>query len=946
MTVIGTNKRPRGYRCARHPGTRSSDNQVVNVPMAATPPLFGRAAELRAVEALIDGVPERGGALVVSGDPGIGKSALIATAARRAAERGMRVLKTTGLETESRLAFAGLHQLLHPALDGIGVLPGPQRDALGAAFGMTDASAPDLFLPALAALNLLADAAEPSGLLVIAEDAQWLDRSTADVLAFVARRLDCEPLVLVAAIRDGFESPLGTAGLQALHLEPLDPSASAALLDATAPDLSATARLQVLNEATGNPLALLELPLAITQHGARAPTPAWLPITTRLERAFAARVRDLPAATRSALLVAALNDEGSLSEVLTASAQLAQEEPTPDTLGPAISARIVDVDDASLAFRHPLMRAAIVQQASNSQRQQAHAALADVLLREPERRVWHRAASLIGPDDAVAFELEATAAQAQRRGASAVAVAGFERAAQLSADPVARGQRLLRAAELGFELGRADLVSRLLAEAEPLDLSPAQRSLALWLRGVFDGQQGGGADRLDKMIETAVILTEQGEDDLALKILWSASIQCWWSDPDRSIGERIVDAAESAQADELDPRPIAIAAFAAPVEQGAIVMDRLSRLGTAVAGNPDAARVFGTAANAIGAFDASAGVLAAATAGLRAQGRLGLLARALTQQAWSAAQRVDLSVGIPVGDEAERLTRDSTQPTIHYTARAIQAMLAALRGDRSQADAHAGDAEAFGLARGARALLAMARHASGLAALADGQYAEAYEHLARIHDPSDPAYHSFMRVLTVADLVDAAARSDQTDAVRPIVAELEIVAGQTPAPVLHAGLRYARPLLAGHGETEALFRIAMDSNAGWPFLRARAQLAHGEWLRRHRRAADARQHLRAARDTFDALGTIPWGDRARQELRASGETSRRRVPEARDELTAQELQIAQLAAKGMTNREIGQMLYVSHRTISSHLYRIFPKLDVTSRAELRDVLEHGVADSE
>ena len=917
----------------------------MNNPIAVTPPLFGRAAELRSVEALTAGAPERGGALVVSGEPGIGKSALLATAALHATERGMRVLKATGLETEARLAFAGLHQLLLPVLDGLAELPGPQRDALGAAFGITDASAPDLFLTALAALNLLSDAAEPTGLLVIAEDAHWLDRSTAEVLAFVARRLEDEPLVLMAAIRDGFESPLGSAGLQELHLEPLDPGASAALLDGAAPDLSATARLQVLAEATGNPLALLELPLTLTKHGARAAAPAWLPLTTRLERAFAARVRDLPATTRSTLLVAALNDGGSLSEVLAASAQLAEEELTTDALDPAVSARIVDVDEARIAFRHPLMRAAIAQQASISQRQRAHAALADVLVGEPERRVWHRAASLIGPDDAVAVDLDATAARAQRRGASAVAVAGFERAAQLSADPVARGQRLLRAAELGFELGHKDLVSRLLREAEPLDLSAAQRSRAMWLRGVFDGQRAGGADRLEKMIETAFVLTDQGEDDLALKILWSASMQCWWSDPDRPIGARIIATAEHARTRELDPRPVAIAAFVAPVERGATVIDRLSRLGTAVTDDPDAARILGTAANAIGAFDASAGLLAAATAGLRSQGRLGLLARALTQQAWSAAQRVDLGVAIPVGEEAERLTRETAQPTMHHIGRAIQAMLAALRGDRSQADAHAAEAEAFGLARGARALLAMARHASGLAALADGQYAEAYEHLARIHDPSDPAHHSFIRAFTVADLVDAAARNDQTDAVRPIVAELETIARQTPAPVLHAGLRYARAVLAGDEETEALFGIAIDANAGWPFLRARGQLAYGEWLRRRRRAADARPHVRAARDTFDALGTIPWSERARLELRASGESSRRRVPEARDQLTPQELQIAQLAAKGMTNREIGQMLYVSRRTVSSHLYRIFPKLGVTSRAELRDVLEHGIADS-
>ncbi|HEV3055683.1 MAG TPA: LuxR C-terminal-related transcriptional regulator [Solirubrobacteraceae bacterium] len=312
------------------------------------------------------------------------------------------------------------------------------------------------------------------------------------------------------------------------------------------------------------------------------------------------------------------------------------------------------------------------------------------------------------------------------------------------------------------------------------------------------------------------------------------------------------------------------------------------------------------------------------------------------QQAWSAAERADLSVAIPVAEEAARLTRETKQPTIHYTVRAIQATLAALRGDRSQAEAHAADAEAFALARGARALLMLARHASGLAALADGQYTEAYAHLQRIHDPTDLSHHSFMRAFTVADVVEAAVRSDQTDAVRSIIVELEDLARQAAAPILHAGLRHARPLLAPDGEAEALFQLAIDSNADWPFLRARGQLAFGEWLRRRRRPADARGHLRAARDTFDALGTIPWSERARQELRASGEASRQRIPEARDRLTPQELQIAQLAAKGLTNREIGQMLYLSHRTISSHLYRTFPKLGISSRAELRGVLERGL----
>jgi RNA polymerase sigma factor (sigma-70 family) len=266
-------------------------------------------------------------------------------------------------------------------------------------------------------------------------------------------------------------------------------------------------------------------------------------------------------------------------------------------------------------------------------------------------------------------------------------------------------------------------------------------------------------------------------------------------------------------------------------------------------------------------------------------------------------------------------------------------MLSALRGEARTADAQAADAEQFATPIGARALLTMAQHARGLAGLAEGHYAQAYEQLRRIHDRTDPAYHSFMRCFSVADLVDAAVHSAQTDAARPIVAELEALAGRTPAPLLHAGLAYVRPLLANGDDAEALFDTAQRSLDAWPFLRARAQLARGAWLRRHRRAAESRAPLRAARDAFDALGTIPWSERARRELRASGEASRRRVPEARDQLTPQELQIAQMAAEGLTNPEIAQRLYISRRTVSSHLYRIFPKLGITSRSELGDAIK-------
>jgi hypothetical protein len=683
--------------------------------------LVGRDSDGGVIAGMIERARERGGALVIRGGPGIGKTALLATAVEEAARRGMRILKTTGVQSEAQLAFAGLHQLLQPLLRHVEQLPEPQRVALQTAFGILEAPAPDFFRTALAALELLADAAANSPLLVVAEDAQWLDPSTADVLAFVARRLEFEPIVLLAAIRDGYDSPLDESGLPALNLEPLEPAAASELLDRSAPGISPGLRELVLEQAAGNPLALEELPDAFGPLEAQPRLPGWLPLTTRLERAFAARVSDLPAATRTILLVAALNDSPSLSDVLAAGGSVLGQPATVDQLTPAAAARLVAIGDSEIEFRHPLMRSAIRQQATISQRHMAHAALADQPRLEPERRAWHRAAS-------------------------AVAMTALERAAHLSEDPAAQGRRLLRAAELGFELGHPDTVNRMITEAERLELGSLEQAQLGWLRGVFDGQQAGGAHRFGWMVDTATALIESGEDNLALKILWSTAMQSWWSDPGPDVKARIVQAAEYARAEEQDPRLLVIRAYAAPVERGPTVATQLSSVAEGIVDDPDLGRVVGTAANAFGAFNAAAAPLAASVARLRHQGRLGLLARTLNQQAWSAAQRVDLGLAIPVADEAARLTRETQQPTMHFIAVAIHAMVAALQGDRDAAEARASSAARFGAPKNARALLAMAQHARGVAALADGAGGQAYEHLRRVHSPGDPAYHSFLRI--------------------------------------------------------------------------------------------------------------------------------------------------------------------------------------------------------
>src|SRR3954462_7590866 len=441
-------------------------------------PLFGRREELDLLASLLDDVGTRGHALVVRGEPGIGKSRLLSATERTARERGMAVLTTAGVHSEAHLPFAGLHQLLRPVRGRAWELSDAQRAALDAAFGVTDDPAPEHFRIAMAALDLLSDVATDAPLLLVAEDAHWLDRATSDVLAFVARRIDSDPIVLFAAIRDGYPSVLGEAGLAERTVAGLDDAAAAALLDASAPELPVGTRSRVLREAAGNPLAVLELPTALEQHEDGAG--GGVPLTDRLERAFADRVADLPALTRLLLLVASLSDADTLDEVLEAAAAVVGTALDLDAAAPAAEAGIVDVDLRTIRFRHPLIRSAVAQSASLQERRRVHETLASVLADQPDRRAWHRAALLAGEHEDVALELEEAGARARRRGAIAVAVTSMRRAAELGA-PSSRGRRLLTAAGLAVELGRSDLVVAVLRAVRGLDLGELDRARATWV---------------------------------------------------------------------------------------------------------------------------------------------------------------------------------------------------------------------------------------------------------------------------------------------------------------------------------------------------------------------------------------------------------------------------------------------------------------------------------
>lgn len=900
--------------------------------------LYGRDQELALVHDLVERAGERGGALVVRGEPGIGKSALLEAATGRAARRAMAVSGAAGVQAETHLPFAGLHQLLMPLLGSADALPARQREALLGAFGMGAAESPQFFLIALAALNLLGEAAARGPLLVTIDDVQWLDRSTVDVLGFVARRLASEPIALVMALRDGYPTGLDECGLPELRLRGLPPEAAGALLDARSPRLAAGMRRRVLAEAAGNPLALVELPLALESAPAKA---EFLPLTARLERAFAARTADLPAATRSLLLAAAADDGDGLADVLAAAEAITGAPVPPAALAPAVEAGLVRADERTIRFRHPLVRSAIYQRAEPAERLAAHAALAEVHAGDPDRRAWHRAAATGRRDEGVARELQSVALRARARGAITVAVAALQRSAELSERPAERGRRLLHAAELAFELGRADLVAALLGQVEPPHLGAAERAGLTWLREMLEEEPAAGAPRVVELLETAERGEAAGDRALALNIVRAAAVRCWWADPGWEVRARVVAAAERLAEGPGDPRLLAVLGLAAPAERGADVIERLAEVGAAEAPGADAAisRLRGQAATAAGAFDLSVRFFAASIAELRAQGRLGLLAQTLVSQAYATVHGAEWTVATLAAEEAERLARETGQPRWVAAAQTALALLAGLRGEQRRALALAAEAERTVLSLGNRFGLALLQHARGVIALSSDRHAEAYAHLRRVFDPADPVHHPFVRCWLIGDLAEAAIGAGQRDGASAAVRELEKVAERTPAPILHIGLRHARALLAEDDAAEPHYREALDADlTAWPVARARLLLAYGNWLRRRRRTVEARTPLRLACEAFDALGLPPWGERARRALRAAGEATVRRDPPTSERLTAQELQIARLAADGLSNREIGQMLYLSHRTVGTHLYRLFPKLGITSRAQLRDAL--------
>ena len=910
--------------------------------------LVGRQDVLDRLTGFLAGVRERGGMLGLTGDPGVGKSALQAVAVGWARSQGFTVLGARGSESETHLPFASLHQLLRPVLARADGLPARQRDALLSGFGMAELAQPDRFLMSLAALELVAEQARMAPVLVSLEDMHWMDEPSLDVIAFMARRIEDEQVVVLASVQGG-PSPMDLdVPVEWVPVGGLDPVSAAALLTDHAPDLTPVLHDRVLREADGNPLALLEFPTAM-----RSGRLGWtelsdeLPMSARLERAFVSRVDRLQAPARTLLEVAALDDGTDLEEMLAVARLLAGPDVGAEAYAPAVEAGLLKSDGLAAVLGHSLIGSALRQSMTPDRSRAVHAALAEVLApTHPDRAAWHRASAVVTADEQTAADLELAAGNAVRRGALGSAVTWLLRAATLSLDAPSRGARLLGAAEIAFELGRPWQVEEIRRQVPRTDLAPRDRSRLTWLEGAFDDGASADPDEVRRLLAMARAAIAEADLDLAFQLLLGAGRRAWWGEPGADVRREVVGVARSAPVAQDDPRVLAVVALAAPLEHTRELMRGVEAWSGEAAGRPEVSGLLGIAAFCTGDLPRAITLLSPPIDDMRAQGLLRLLAEALAIRSWSAMYHGTFDLAVSA-DEAARLADETGRTLWGAAARIAQAVLGAIHGapaDRPARDALLADAErvAFAAPVPMSTLLAAVQLARGLEELAAGRHEVAYAELRRVFETRDPAHHPVQQVWTLGYLAEAAVATGRTDEARATLRELEALSGDDPPPAAAVALEYSRAALADDTDAEELFRAALDGACRHvPWHRARVELAYGAWLRRHRRVVESRAVLRQARHAFDALGALEWAQRADHELRATGERGWRPATDRGALLSPQESEIARLAALGLSNREIGQRLYLSHRTVGSHLYRIFPKLGVTSRGQLGMALAGG-----
>jgi DNA-binding CsgD family transcriptional regulator/tetratricopeptide (TPR) repeat protein len=904
----------------------------------ALPRLVGRDQELSRLVGSTHGLD--GGAVVVllEGEPGIGKSALLSEVRDAARLEGRIVLEAVGVEAEASLPFAALHQLLRPLQARISDLPAPQRDSLHASFGLAGGGA-DVFLSALATLTLLAEAGADAHVVAIVEDVHWLDAGSRAVFEFVLRRLGSEPVAVLMSARTGALGAGAFPGVERMSLGPLAPEHAEALVAERAAHLPWDVRRQVQEQSVGNPLALIELAVAASAADAGVrPASTEIPLTERLEQAFAARYRSLPESSKAVLLVAALSESESQAEVYAAASALTGTMMSDADLDVAVDGGLVVAERGRLTFRHPLVRSAIRQATLPGRLREAHRALASVIERVPDRHLWHLAAAVTEPDDDLADALAETADRVARQGDLGAAEAAYRRAAELSSDVEVRANRLLTAAELTASAGRTQAAEDLLARADDLDPGARTRARSDLLHEFLPH----GALRVGRDIRPVMAalrtLADGGARESAIDALCRVASLAWSTGMGPDADRAVLDMARALSVEAHDPRMLHITAFADPLGSGAAVRAACRQFDTYALRSADLSALVAFALGPVGALDDAVPFLRTAVDGLRRRGALRLLVETYLFRAWNQIHRSRFRAAASSADESARLAVDIGEPLLALPARLAVAAADAPRGivpDTAGLLPDTGGADDLWI----RPFLAMAQVAFSSACLARGEYDEAYGHSRRLVDESDPAYHSEFLIIGFADHVEAAAASGRVPEARRVLERLEDRFAATDHDVVASGLALSRALVASVDDAEHHFRAALEPGAiRMPFVRARALLGFGRWLRRQRRIVEGRDVLNDARQEFERLELSRWAGKASAELRAAGVAVPAAPPDRHDELTPQERSIAMLAAEGLTNKQIGERMFLSHRTIGTHLYAIFPKLGIGSRDQIADAL--------
>jgi DNA-binding CsgD family transcriptional regulator len=907
-----------------------------------TAKLMDRLEERNTLDRLVDAVRVgESRVLVVRGEPGVGKTALLDYVSSRAA--GCRVARAVGVQSEMELAFAGLHQLCAPMLDHLEALPVPQREALRTAFGISAGPAPDRFLVGLAMLGLLSEVAGEQPLVCLVDDVRWLDRASAQVLGFVARRLAAEPVALIFAARAPGEELTGLPELLVAGLRKED---ARALLDAVLPGtLDARVRDRIIAETHGNPLALLELPRGFSpaELAGGFGLPGAVALPGQIEQSFRRQLAALPVQTQHLLVLAAADPSGDPALVWRAAGRLGIQM---RAAVPAAEAGLAEFSPW-VRFRHPLVRSAAYRSAPLSERQQVHAALAEATDPEadPDRRAWHRAQAAPGPDEEVAAELERSAGRAQARGGLAAAAAFLERAVALTLDQARRAERTLAAAQASLQAGAFGKALELVAAAEAGPLDESQGARADWLRGQIAFASGPGSDAPVLLLKAAKRL-----EPLSLDLARQTYVDAWQAGVFAGYLAGAGDLLEVSRAARALPPP------AHPPRPVDLLLDGLALMVTD--GSAAAAPVLRQATTAFASADIP----------LQESLKWGWLVRVADKALWDnegwrlTAQQVQLARDVGELDQLPILLNmmamdaawsgdfAAAASLIAETAAVCEAtgsrlapyaamMLASFRGREAEAAQLIQSATEEGAAAGQGVAVTYAHWAAAILYNGLGRYADA---LAAARQASEHR-HPYVSAWALPELIEAGVHAGDT---RTASDALDLLAERTRAGGTEEGLGVearCRALLSEGEAAEGYYREAIG-RLGPTRLRpdlARAHLVYGEWLRRERRRSDAREHMRTAHQMLDEMGMEGFAERARRELLATGETADKRAGRAAHggtALTSQEAQVARLAREGLSNPEIAARLFISTRTVQYHLSKVFAKLGISSRGQLHQAL--------